>query len=1481
MTDPIPLTDARALDRFIAGNTPAWLRSASSEQLEQLHQSLSSHHRHQARVGELLARIQAPEDFAMPRLLDVLRELGCTPQPAQALWRDIRLRVEMPVFRITDVDLPSFHHYPVDSDLLGRLLRNFNEDEARDGAHYPGSGIVEGGRLLACAPAEVAARCRTLDLGGQYQRHLREVLTPDDLDRRQEVIECLRDDKRAALAAHARCACLKGEIDGDAERLLLDLADGRAVSRDVSPGHLQLLGFDVQGALLLEMAATHPRLPGQVLLYLPNDPNRTLHQCESLALLDDELASQLRHPPYAEFFTRQLQPDDRLSFLGKLQSCLQAPSPALQAQGVAIGSRPFEWQAQRQIARIKSDAAQLLVPTAAVDQALFRQRIEALKSAGLAVGGLLASFIPGVGEFMLVGLVKDVLSEVYEGVVDWSHGQCQEALDHLLGVVGNLAITALIGAGVGVVVRELQRSSFVDGLLPVLHGDGRQRLWSAERARHQVPLALTRPADADGLVRVQGRHWWRRGEQVFEVQQAAPQARWRIVHPSRPGAWTPELTGNGDGAWWHAGEDPLQWQGSAALLRRFGPRTDGLTAAACEQVAAICGHDEASLRGLLVERRPMPVELVQVVADFSLDARIADFFEQLAEGAALERLDPELCAALRALRPGSAEERVTWNAEARTLQPLLFEHLAQRLAPVLDADGLRVQRLFPGLPERFVEALLDEAGMLDGERRLPLELQEKARRTLHEVRVLQAVEGLYLDSRCTSDTVRMAFSLFRSLSQWPRGLSFELRENTVDGPVLERILPLAEAREVRVLVGAHGHFRAYETNGTALGEAGGSLFQALVDGLDARQRAALGCNDATAMLILLRQQADIDRQRLPGLLGISRAPAYFRSPQRLADGRRGYPLSGRGRPGSSTLTSMVRTLYPGFSELEASIWLDEIQQLHGDPMGVLLRGQESLRSLDQALSRWVQDTPLLGRGARRRVADEIRRCWCRQTAAVLDVEGRVMGYRLRLSRSLAGDLPELPEAVDFSHVLELNLSAANQGNRVNGFLQRFTRLRCLDLGTNACDEIPPALASMPGLQELYLDGNQIRFTDSAQATLSALPRLEVLTLDRNPLGRVPDIRPLLRLRRLSLRGTGIAALPEGLVSRSFLELADLRGNELEALPETFFAAPARIRSATVLFGNPLRREVRERLWTAGEQDGMRADQDESDGLREQWLAGMHDDLLRERDEQWQSLRDEPGSAAFFSLVGNLLETAEYRLAPEHLRERVWQMIGAAVENTALRQSLFELASAPTTCVDSVSASFSVLDVRLQVSQAAARAPEGEQDKALLAFARRLFRLDRVEKHALQVISRRRLTGELVDEVEVSLAFRVRLAEALQLPGQPRHMQFGDIAGVSEADLEAARAAVESAEAGPELADFIARQDFWIEHLRERHAADFRRIEARFWERLERLCEAQTQVPVPEGDYLERMNQLGTEREQALHEQARIFTGQALEAGEQR
>ncbi len=71
-----------------------------------------------------------------------------------------------------------------------------------------------------------------------------------------------------------------------------------------------------------------------------------------------------------------------------------------------------------------------------------RERHEAWKAAGLDVLNLAGLFIPVVGGLLLGQLVAQTLSEVFEGVQDWSRGHQHEALEHMLGVAEILAGTA-------------------------------------------------------------------------------------------------------------------------------------------------------------------------------------------------------------------------------------------------------------------------------------------------------------------------------------------------------------------------------------------------------------------------------------------------------------------------------------------------------------------------------------------------------------------------------------------------------------------------------------------------------------------------------------------------------------------------------------------------------------------------------------------------------------------------------------------------------------------------------------------------------------------------------------------------------------------------------------------------------------------------------------------------------------------------------
>lgn len=113
-----------------------------------------------------------------------------------------------------------------------------------------------------------------------------------------------------------------------------------------------------------------------------------------------------------------------------------------------------------------------------------------------------------------------------------------------------------------------------------------------------------------------------------------------------------------------------------------------------------------------------------------------------------------------------------------------------------------------------------------------------------------------------------------------------------------------------------------------------------------------------------------------------------RAPHRLADGRIGYPLSGRG-PGHRQLGLMyrVRRLYPAYTDAQIMAWLNE-RQRSGERLEATLRRLEvEYRALGRHLQRWI-------RGARDN-EEEIQRelfrtglmdCWQRNLPAESEQE---------------------------------------------------------------------------------------------------------------------------------------------------------------------------------------------------------------------------------------------------------------------------------------------------------------------------------------------------------------------------------------------------------------------------------------------------------------------------------------------------------------
>lgn len=515
---------------------------------------------------------------------------------------------------------------------------------------------------------------------------------------------------------------------------------------------------------------------------------------------------------------------------------------------------------------------------------------------------------------------------------------------------------------------------------------------------------------------------------------------------------------------------------------------------------------------------------------------------------------------------------------------------------------------------------------------------------------------------------------------------------------------------------------------------------------------------------------------------------------------------------------------------------------------------------------------LARRNQRRQLCEVLRRSWRLQGGRLVDTGIGAEGWGLNLSGIEVGALPELPLGTDLSHIHELNLSGMGLERVPTNFLGCFSRLRRLVIDNNRLQTLPAGLPALAELRELRLRRNNIRMSAPAAVLLGNLRELRILELSYNPLGLISlHFRQLSPLVALRLRRCQLQTVPAGLERCAFLTVADLRDNHLASLPQALLDAPSSLRRVLLLDGNPLPVGIRRAL-SLPDPAGASPAANRAQWVRAQWLADI-DAMDRQRlGELWDRLHAEPDSRGLFELLEQLTEVSDFEYARTDLRRRVAEMLEALESNSELRAEVFNLAGDERTCVDSVASCFSALEVRVLMARALQHAP-GEGLTARLNLARRLFRLDRVERFAREDMAAREAAGQRVDEVEVSLAYRTGLALQLDLPGQPRTLQFEAIAGVSQAHLDQAAAAVQSAEASDALAVYVAQRDFWREYLRGENSQRFESVEQQFWERLEALGVQQDSME--EGLYLQRINQLARERQAALDALFLTLTQQAL------
>jgi len=1521
---------------LIKKQAPFWLLESPSDVRAALRKSLLASYRTRGAVIDAVGELKSPERFCAPLLAKAMSDkLGEPLDIEGVVFQHVRSTSSLLGLRKKLIT-------PIDRDLLMAACENFESSETVSGNYNDNSLLYiperingRSSKILSIQPHEFAQLCRTLDLGKQYQAHLKTVLEADAFRIKHQAYA------KDRFEVDMHIACMKKHISTDVYDLLKSVKDAATSVKlgNNKPGYqgLELLGVKLQGVFFVGPVGEHADEDYRCVVYLPGDPLHPLKEYASFKDFETELSRRLRTADFRQFFMRFILLSDQPAFYAELDkrllsvntSPLPKDSVFVPVQGFDLAEDVFQTLFRQRSAHVIADARLLVVPTDDEDEKTRLARLETYKTIGVNTLLFFSAFVPVVGEVMFAIAGLQLLAEVYEGIDSWSRGEQEEATDYLFDVIENLilmAVTAGAAKGVAKGYKAVKSSNFISRLRTVPVGSGSVRLWKPDLTayrQHTVVPGNLRP-DEQGLVKWRDRQYLRSGTNTYALRPVQGTDVWEIEPPSASGRYSPVMETNGAGAWLHDSELPQQWN-LLTLFRRLGYGEGDISDTEASQLLAMNGLDESALRQLYPDRSKPMATLVDAVRRFRADKAINRFMEQMSVPASAPQADadlqlhlltsggkwpPEAKVSITDVTGGEIKQygRASASRQIKIPEPLvnkgqfypaLLKGLdttqrttligkatdetlqAQKLANVIAAraEGQRlslvdrfyqrsnvitetkavpVLETFAKLPASVADELVQNADTAEWQQledsRVPLRLAEEAKRYAQIVRLNRAYEGLYLDASSGLDTDRLVLNTLKHLPGWPNDVFVEIVEWAVHAD--ERASIGSKDSAQKLIIEAYpDRFEASDGSGkkllTQLKRTRAHFFKTLWEGLPGDTRKALGIEASDGGVALRKKITALALQRrdaIAGAIGIEPIRAGYRSPMGLADRLvakatlLGLPPSGELTPRLPALLQRAEELYTGHSPAQIKHFLTTLgtdEVLATQALEALRQEHEALRD---TLQRWVnRETHYQESGGpRRRVpqhskgraAQAILRAWRKEGSFMPGTPE--MLYKLSLDAQALGDIPVL--VGNFSHVGALEMDRVGASAGLNAFLRNFRQLRTLSLAGNELSRIPQAIVAMPRLMHLDLSDNQIHLTPDSIPMLNGLEHLQTLNLSFNPaLGRTPTVAALKQLRHLALRGTKIVDWP-GVNDLSELQTLDLRDNLIAHIPDTVYQARPALNLGTNVDGNPLSASSLKALAAyqqsnrislgilAADYLQLAAVQPDVARRGSIWMSGLTGSELARKDALWNALSLYPRSRDFFHLLARLHDSADYHLQQIELTQRVWTVLEAAGEDDSLRRGLFQAARVGRVSAEDATALFRDMEVRVLCYRAVVSARTGTStlEGEMVRLVRGLFRLQQVERQAMIEIGRRTVSGPFsrAQARELDLIYRVRLAQRLDLPAQPREINFVRDVDVSPEELESAYQEVAKAEHSSALMTSINARRFWYEYLLQTHQEAF-------------------------------------------------------------
>jgi Leucine-rich repeat (LRR) protein/Tfp pilus assembly protein PilV len=1559
----------------LQNSIPTWLVNADIAVVQGLKAAVEQSDLTYTKAAQVLQRLKPLDVFCKEQLTLFLKSKWTVDFDVE---RDTLEIVKRSIIGISTPLPTSFQEKftTTSRSLLHAAMENFTLEESRSGGIPKDSVIRINGQAqtgAAISPTKFALICRELDLGARYQRHIAEVLAlpATSASNANASAADIRQLKLLDLKVAVHIAYLKKHITEAVYTMMLSVIAQKLPAAKTKGAvfdgglviwqGLMIHDACICGALVFTKASIDTAPKAKCVVYLPNDPERPLYEYASLDDFKAYLSRQLQTKAYRAYFAGQFLPGhDKSDFFTAFdEDNVLGTLVATPADCVA----DFFFGAF--ISKTQRDARALAVTTEEVDEVQREKTVQRLLDGGLLFLNAASFFVPVLGELMMAVAVIDIVSEVYEGVQDWAHGEPHKALSHLLNVVENIAQMAAFAAAGKVASTALRRvakeqAAFFDDFEAVTRADGKQRLWKPDLEPYKQVSALPdslRP-DAKGIYKVGERTSIVMEEAAYGVTRNADKPTWQINHPVRQDAFSPGVERSVEGGWRHEYEHAHEWPNSGYALKRTDPRLNGFSDDDLTKVANIVGMSPAELHRLHLGNFGFPPRLNDCIERFKLNRRITEMVSAMerAETANTDFLQEQLHTLPRL--PGWPKERfievlddegdvisrypkgpakedddvnsvhvtqaqldagqlldtvvdglytkeveaiigkASTDPQAKQLAKKMATSLQSNRQPLFDwlyktydgdatGDVATLQEHASGVPTRLCQELLDNSSNRDRVflrmRKHPgFELGQQIDEAQSSLRLDRALCGLHFPQMANIDTDTLSLRLMDRVQGWETGYRLELRQESVAGNLLDSVGSI-DAPLSGVIIKTSTGYRVNQGTGTLMThKTSATLAESIFHALPASRRIRMGLTGTDDLSVtLLRERlvtaATANRARTTRVLRGEQREV----PEHLSSCAQADPPAATVY--AKALIRKVRKLYPQFTDAQISAFLDEAGNTHTLRLNRIRTLEQQLKKLRSVLRIWSHDQVEMKkvpgqlndvRVSRRQVAQAIENCWRRISAPLLPHDQTSM--TLKLERNPSGPLPTLTEQ-DVAHVRNLSIRDMNAGDELAYFLGPFKNLVRLELDGNQLTRLPEALSYMPDLEHLILNRNQVALTEHTLRKLADMRKLRTLGLTGNRLGATLNISKMLDLQSLFLGDTHTTELPVGLSRLPYLEAVDLRGNDIRELPAWLFDVPRRFARRINLRHNPLSASSRTKLETYRNSTGIGMGFLEDDHAvineqkaREFWMPDSREENYASRDRTWAALKNEPESDGFFRLLAEVGNTADNRYVHEAMTDRVWSVIEAAGNDSALRDRLLPLA-VRASCVDSAATIFSNLEVTVDIDRLVSQSANTQDQAArLLNLGRRLFRQDYLARLAREHV----LANPKLDPVEVELAYRTGLADRLELLGQPRHMRYASLGGVTSGHLEGAYKKVVAAEATSELSADVSNREFWGKFLREQYDKKFTDLAAPYHERVQTAFENETTLGT---GFRAHIDAIADELQQAETGLLKSLTEQAIEA----